>query len=230
MTHKKICKLPECGKEFETKAHNAEYCSQSHKFKDYRRQHPRPKQLGSVQNGVLATSPATAKTTAMQRPQLDVLGDFMVRSVERERDKLDTELTELKKKFETLKEKNIDLEKQLDNATRAIGEKPSGLMGLVQANPDMLNKALELGMPLLNTLAEKLMSTGQKQLAAPDENANPVWMWLVNQPKDIQEQFVMLLEKLDGTEKKKDYLEAWNRTLMSVVKKQATVTATASHR
>jgi hypothetical protein len=226
MTHKKICKLAECGKEFETKAHNAEYCSESHKFKDYRRNNPRKKQLGSVHNGVLAI----AKATPTQRPQLDALGDFMVRSVERERDKLDTELTDLKKKYESLKEKNSDLEKQLDNANRSIGEKPSGLMGLVQSNPDMLNKALELGMPLLNTLAEKLMSTGspQKQLAAPDEN--PVWTWLISQPKDIQEQFVMLLEKLDVTEKKKDYLEAWNRTLMSVVKKPATVTATANHR
>jgi hypothetical protein len=231
MTHKKICKLAECGKEFETKAHNAEYCSESHKFKDYRRNNPRKKQLGSVQNGVLAM----AKATPIQRPQLDPLGDFMVRSVERERDKLDTELTDLKKKYEALKEKKIELEKQLENANRAIEEKPRGLSGLVQSNPDFLNKALELGMPLINQLVDKVMNSTppQNQLAAPDQNANPVWMWLVAQPKEIIDQFVMLLEKLDGLEKqekKKDYLEAWNRSLMSVRKTSATVSATATHR
>lgn len=224
MTHKKICKLPECGKEFETHAHNAEFCSSSHRDK-YRRKHKITLGNAPQAQGAQPNAKPSAKAFAKAMPTLDPLGDFMVRTVERERDKLDTELTELRKKFETLKEKNLDLEKQLDNATRAIGEKPSGLMGLVQSNPDMLSKALELGMPLLNTLAEKLMSgSAQKQLAAPDE-ANPVWMWLVSQPKDIQEQFVMLIEKLDGTEKKKDYLEAWNRTLMSVVKKPVTATA-----
>lgn len=222
---KKNCKF--CGTEFEAKAHNQLFCSNAHAFKYYRKN--KKQQLGEAPpaNALqLAPAKAPAKAYLPARPQLDPLGDFMVRTVERERDKLDDQLTELQKKYDALKEKHADLQKELENATRAIEEKPKGLSGLLQSNPDMVNKALELGMPLLNTLAEKLMSGGnaqQKQLAAPTDESgqpNPIWAWLVQQPKEVQEQFVMLLEKLEQTQRIKDYLESFNRQLMRVVPKQ----------
>lgn len=218
---KKNCKF--CGTEFEAKAHNKEFCSSAHYFKHYRQN---KKQLGQVPTATQlppAPAKAPAKAYLTPRPQLDALGDFMVRTVERERDKLDHELDALTKKYEALKDKYVDLEKELENATRAIDEKPKGLSGLIQSNPDLLTNALQMGMPLLNTIAEKLMGTAQqKQLAAPTDESgqpNPIWAWLVAQPKEVQEQFVMLLEKLNATNRIKDYLEAWNRQLMKVVPK-----------
>ena len=228
MTHKKICKLAECGKEFETKAHNAEYCSESHKFKDYRRNNPRKKQLGSVHNGVLAM----AKATPIQRPQLDPLGDFMVRSVERERDKLETELKELRTKYEKIKDEKAQLEKEADQAVRKLEEKPTGLSGILQTNPQLAEQALTIGAPLLAGLAEKVMNwldnkDPQKQLseANPQGQGNEVYTWLVNQTPEIQKSFVMLLEGLQASGKIQDYLNAWNRSFMGA-RKQASATVT----
>ena len=228
MTHQKNCKLVECGKEFETKAHNAEYCSESHKFKDYRRNNPRKKQLGSVHNGVLAM----AKATPIQRPQLDPLGDFMVRSVERERDKLETELKELRTKYEKIKDEKAQLEKEADQAVRKLEEKPTGLSGILQTNPQLAEQALTIGAPLLAGLAEKVMNwldnkDTQKQLseANPQGQGNEVYTWLVNQTPEIQKSFVMLLEGLQASGKIQDYLNAWNRSFMGA-RKQASATVT----
>jgi hypothetical protein len=228
MTHKKICKLAECGKEFETKAHNAEYCSESHKFKDYRRNNPRKKQLGSVHNGVLAI----AKATPTQRPQLDALGDFMVRSLERERDKLEAELKELRTKYEKIKDEKAQLEKEADQAVRKLEEKPTGLSGILQTNPQLAEQALTIGAPLLAGLAEKVINwldnkDPQKQLSEANAQGqgNEVYTWLVSQTPEIQKSFVMLLEGLQASGKIQDYLNAWNRSFMGA-RKQASATVT----
>lgn len=163
-----------------------------------------------------------------QTPRLDALGDFMVRTVERERDKIETELKELRTKYETLKQSKTEIEKQLEEATRALNEKPTGLSGIIQSNPDVLNQAMQMASPILAGIGEKLATwlTSQnapKQLgeaATPAQSENVIWLWLKAQTPEVQEHFVMLLEKLDATKRTKDYLESWNRQLMAVVPKQ----------
>jgi hypothetical protein len=187
-------------------------------------------------NGIPQTPPITTPPKVLTptthnelpKPRLDALGDFMVRTVERERDKIESELKELRKKYEALQEEKTSIEKQLDEASRELKEKPTGLSGIVQSNPDLAKTAMEMGLPLLAGLGEKLIawiSTQQqqpKQLNGATEaepGTNPIWLWLIAQPKEIQENFVMLLEKLDATGRAKDYLESWNRQLMRVVPK-----------
>jgi hypothetical protein len=53
--HEKICNLAECGKEFVTTAHNAKYCSESHKLKDYYR-NGRPNRSVRVVRNFVSTS------------------------------------------------------------------------------------------------------------------------------------------------------------------------------
>ena len=228
-----------CGNEFEAKAQTAMYCSNSHRVLAGRKN----LKLKAISNQQPATNneqpqnPITIPTvfTTTQQPpketvpKLDPLGAFMVRTVERERDKIEKELNELKSKYETLQQEKTALEKELDNTSRELKEKPNGLSGFFQTNPDITKTAIEMGMPLLAGAAEKLVNwiTEQqqhKQLAgaATEQNTNPIWVWLVAQPKEIQENFVMLLEKLDATGRAKDYLESWNRQLMRVVPKTNT--------
>jgi len=187
-------------------------------------------------NGIQQPTPITNPPVLTQRipvndnkPRLDALGDFMVRTVERERDKIESELKELRKKYEALQEEKTSIEKQLDEASRELKEKPTGLSGIVQSNPDLAKTAMEMGLPLLAGIGEKLIAwiTTQQQQQPKQLNGateaepgtNPIWLWLIAQPKEIQENFVMLLEKLDATGRAKDYLESWNRQLMRVVPK-----------
>jgi len=224
-----------CGKEFETDASYKKYCGNNHK-KMANGGYVYDKATGKGHRpglGLLTASPSKPimkESHSVTTPQLDALGSFMVKTVERERDKIEEELKKLQTKYETLKDQKSTLEKQLDEATRALTEKPTGLSGIVQSNPDFANNALNAAIPLLNGLGEKLVqwitSSGPKQLTggpgaeqSTQGNANPIWQWLIAQPKEVQENFVMLLEKLDATGKAKDYLESWNRQLMRVIPK-----------
>lgn len=229
-----------CGNPFEAKAQTAMYCSNSHRVLAGRK-NLKLRATSNEQPAINNEQPENPliKPTVFPQPiqqppketvpKLDALGAFMVRTVERERDKLEKEFNELKSKYENLQQEKTALEKELDNTSRELKEKPNGLSGFFQTNPDITKTAIEMGMPLLAGTAEKLVNwiTEQQQTkqlagAAPEQNTNPIWMWLVAQPKEIQENFVMLLEKLDATGRAKDYLESWNRQLMRVVPKTNT--------
>jgi hypothetical protein len=113
-----------------------------------------------------------------------------------------------------------------------LEEKPTGLSGILQTNPQLAEQALTIGAPLLAGLAEKVMNwldnkDPQKQLseANPQGQGNEVYTWLVNQTPEIQKSFVMLLEGLQASGKIQDYLNAWNRSFMGA-RKQASATVT----
>lgn len=186
-----------------------------------------PKALGEIVTP-LAKTQSERKPMNTNTPQLDTLGSFMVRTVERERDKIEADHQKLKDKYEALQKEKLDLKEQLDEVTRKLTEKPTGLSGVISGNPDLLKSALEMGMPMLAGIMEKIgtmisSQPGQKQLAATTQQesgeANPVWVWIVAQPQEVQVSFVALLEKLDAIGKTAEYLESWNRQLMRVVPK-----------
>jgi len=233
---KKTCTY--CGVEFEAKSDSAKFCKTSHRNLYGQGYRWNPTTLKGVrehkpEKAFANTQPNTMRQNMRQTlPQLDVLGQFMVEQVKRERDKLETELKELRTKYEKIKDEKAQLEKEADQAVRKLEEKPTGLSGILQTNPQLAEQALTIGAPLLAGLAEKVMNwldnkDPQKQLseANPKGQGNEVYTWLVNQTPEIQKSFVMLLEGLQASGKIQDYLNAWNRSFMGA-RKQASATVT----
>jgi len=215
-----------CEKEFEG-SDKQMYCSNSHRSAASQGKTFRGL-AEATSNPQLATSnpqaPRAEKTTKSSYSNYE---QYIISDLESKVKDLKSEVTKLESKNEKLLEENTSLEKQVENSTRKLTEKPGGLAGFMD-DPAIKSQLMELGMPVLDKLVtwvtnQAVPNPNQQQLGeSPQGEPNFVYAWLVKQSPDIQNQFVLLLEGLEASKRTKDYLESWNRNFMGIIKQART--------
>lgn len=223
-----------CNKLFTTDRPNRIYCTDSHRAMATRGNSK--KQL----NGELfpvAEQPQPQPQTQPQKQtqmkdlfnaqklpnQLDPVSSFIVKQLERERDKLEEKIKKLESKNESLITEKDKLKEDLIDLQDQIKAKPTGLAGFASSNPDMIKTAMEVGLPKALELIERFMSKPAPQLqlgggeAGTQSTNHPVWAWLTKQPEDIQRSFVLLIEGLEKSGDIAKKLNYFNTTFMQRV-------------
>lgn len=208
----------ECGNPFETKRKDKKYCSDKCKSNAFHKKNA----LGFPDTSTTA-EPVVSMPTVFKKmdskidniklpSSVDVSAQFVIESLKERVSELKDDLKESVADNKVLIKEKSELEKQLESVKRDLESKPSGLQGFITNNPGLGEKALEMFGPMLANLAEKAMSA--KQLSGGQESTgeNPVWNWLITQPKEVQAAFVQLCEGLSRKpEKIMEYLNYFNK-------------------
>jgi hypothetical protein len=209
--HKHTCLF--CGNAFESKQKQAKYCpGTDHKTKHFRQLHPEYRKQKEYKRKHLNGSEQSSTPThmipvnAMQKisNQLEPASQMVFNLMKDQNAELRDQLKELKDDNKTLLKEKTDaaaahakekaeLQKQIDETTRALDEKPTGLGALVSDKDNqsrLIDGVLAIGQGLLDSFGPKQ----QQQLSGGEEL--PMVKWLKSQSPQVQKDFMAMASML----------------------------------
>lgn len=201
-----------CGNEFQALKSSAKYCSDYHRLLAFKqRRVEQPKQDLPIET-------PKAMSISSQRPpiQLDPVTQFMINRLESEIKDLKESNTRKETKIETLTREKSELEKEVQELEGQLSAKPTGLSGIVQTNPGIIEKVFETMGPHLGESLGKLISKftdgGDVMKGLPEADA--INNFLMQQTEEVRKAFYSMINSLVMQQAKiKDNLDIINKIL-----------------
>jgi DNA repair exonuclease SbcCD ATPase subunit len=187
-----ICANPACKKEFLPNRKDNIYCSSKCRGEVWKTK-PKLEELPMPQpKQVLLKERNYAPPVA-----LDVSAQFVIDSLKEEKSELKERNKKLDDLVEKLKSEKTDLEKQLAQVEQEVNKKPTALEGLF-SNPERLEGVLQSVPNILLALKEVFNNNpSAPQIDGTPQTANhPLFVWLSQQPEDIQKLFGQLINNI----------------------------------
>lgn len=200
-----------CQKEFPAKTSKAKFCSDQHRNAHFQKNRIRkPGLSGATQQQAPTQEPRSTHIPvhSLQKitNQLDPASQMIFEIYKTQNSELRAELKEKNDEVKSLTKEKSDsvtklqsekseLQKQVDELTRNIDAKPTGLNGLL-SNVDTQNKLIDGGLAMLASFLEQKQQATQQQLGAPAENA--MMQWISALDKESQSKFMRIASILAG--------------------------------
>lgn len=193
-----------CKQEFAGKRSHAQYCSDKCRGQAFREQRGKQNTDNSMQiPGEVKTIKSPFDKPLALPSGLAPDAAFIVAELTRQRDKLDTKVSEYEKRIETLQNEKNALEKDLDKATAEINAKPSALAGLF-SDPDKLSNIVQAVPGILSGISEMIRAGKESNtaIAGPNQEQNqqapqqqhPVIAWYNAQNEEVRKAFNGMIE------------------------------------
>ena len=212
-----------CNNPFQPTRRDNKYCSQKCGQKAF---HKKRESLGATDIEAEPTMSALPASKELVPPtQLDVVAQFIVKSLETQRDELKDTVKTQSTKIEDLTEKNRGLEKDVERLTRELNEKPTGLSGVIQNNPNAIKEALQELPGVFGGIRDLIKEWKGNQAATQigatpsgDSVATPLLQWLGSLPEQPRNEIIQMLVNLSDIKDLKmlsDMVAYINRSMMA---------------